>query len=161
MGIRKRKIQSNFLKIGEAFQWLSVGFTEANESPSAQTSSKRYIHQASSTQAITGYEWSSSFTADQIENDKVVEYIRNIGEMLLTGSDAETEYLIVDMDQHATGDGFRARKFKVAIQVDEFADEDGELTMSGSFLGQGDPIIGTVTITSGVATFTDGFTPKE
>ena len=135
MGIRKRKIQSNFLKINNVFQWLSVGFTEANESPSAQTSSKRYIHQASSTQAITGYEWSSSFTADQIENDKVVEHIRNIGEMLLTGVDAESEYLIVDMDRPALNSGYRARKFKVAIQVDEFSDEDGELTMSGSFLG--------------------------
>ena len=73
MGIRKRRIQANFLKIESEFKQMSVGFTELNESPSAQTSSKRYIHQASATQSISGYEWSSAFTADQIESNEVIE----------------------------------------------------------------------------------------
>ena len=159
MAIRKRRIQANFLEVNAAFKQLSVGFSELNESPSPQTSSKRYIHEASATQAITGYEWSSSFTADQIENEEVIEYIRTIGEMMKTGAEAETNYLIVDLDKPADGAGFRARKFKVAVQVDEFGDEDGELTISGTFLGMGDPIEGTVEINAGVATFTEGFTP--
>lgn len=155
MGIRKRRIQANFLKIESEFKQMSVGFTELNESPSAQTSSKRYIHQASATQSISGYEWSSAFTADQIESNEVIEYLRNIGETLATGSDAETEYLIVDMDKKGTAENsFVARKFEVAIQIDEFGDEDGELTISGSLLGKGDPVVGTATITNGVATFT-------
>ena len=161
MGIRKRRIQANFLEVNAAFKQLGVGFSELNESPSPQTSSKRYIHEASATQAITSYEWSSAFTADQIENEEVIEYIRSIGEMMKTGSDAETNYLIVDLDKPAAGGtGFRARKFKVAVQVDEFGDEDGELTISGTFLGIGDPIEGTVEINAGVATFTEGFVKK-
>lgn len=65
MSIRKRKVQANYLKVGEAFELLGTGFTELNESPSAQTSSKRYINQSSASQSVTGYEWSSSFNADQ------------------------------------------------------------------------------------------------
>lgn len=58
MAVRKRKIQANYLKIKEGFELLGTGFNELNESPSAQTTSKRYINQSSSTQSITGYELS-------------------------------------------------------------------------------------------------------
>jgi len=159
MAIRKRKIQANYMKIKEAFELLGTGFTELNESPSAQTTSKRYINQSSSSQSVTGYEWSSSFNTDQIVSDKAIEYIRDIGEMQKTGAETETEYLIVDLDKPATTEGsYRARQFKVAIAVDNFDDNDGELGISGSFLGQSDPVEGTFTVTT--KTFVTGFEPK-
>lgn len=159
MGIRKRKIQANYLKVKEAFELLGTGFTELNESPSAQTTSKRYINQSSSSQSVTGYEWGTSFNTDQIASDKAIEFIRDIGEMQKTGADTETEYLIVDLDKQGTAEGtFRARKFKVAIAVDSFDDNDGELGISGSFLGQSDPIEGTFTV--GTNEFAEGFKPK-
>lgn len=159
MSIRKRKVQANYLKVGEDFELLGTGFTELNESPSAQTTSKRYINQASATQSITGYEWTTSFNTDQIVSDKAIEYIREIGEMQKTGAEAETEYIIVDLDKPAETEGsYRARKIKVAIAVDSFDDNDGELGISGSFLGQSDPIEGTFTVSD--KTFTEGFTPK-
>ena len=159
MGIRKRKVQANYIKIGETFELLGTGFTELNESPSAQTASKRYINQSSSSQSITGYEWGTSFNADQIRSEKAIEHIRNIGEMQLTGADTETEYVIVDLDKEAQGKGYRARKFNIAIAVDSFDDNDGELGISGSFLGQSAPIEGTFDITS--KTFTEGFEAKS
>lgn len=159
MGIRKRSIQANYLKVNDIFELLGTGFTELNESPSAQTANKRYINQVSATQSITGYEWSTSFNTDQIASDKAIEYIRNIGEMLLTGADTETEYIIVDLDKKASEENkFRARKFKVAIAVDSFDDNDGELGISGTFLGQSDPIEGT--FDTSTKTFEEGFTKK-
>lgn len=159
MAIRKRIKQANYLKIGEAFEFLGFSFTNLTEKPSPQTTSKRYVGNASATQTISGYEWSTDFEGDQIISDKACEYIRNIGEMCSTGAEAESEYLIVDMDKEGTADDtYRARKFKVAIQVDEFGDNDGELQLSGSFLGQSDPIVGTFTKTTKI--FADGFTPK-
>lgn len=157
MSIRKRKIQANYLKVSTAFELLGAGFTELNESPSAQTTSKRYINQSSASQSVSGYEWATSFNADQIASEKAIEYIRNIGEMQLTGADSETEYIIVDLDKAAATAGYRARKFKVAIAVDSFDDNDGELGVSGSFLGISDPIVGTFDTTA--KTFTEGFTP--
>lgn len=160
MGIKKTNYQCRYLKIDGKFELLSVGFTELTESPSAQTTSKRYIHQSSAIQSVTGYEWSTSFNADQIKNEKAIEYIRDIGEMQKTGSDTETEYLVVDLDRPGTADKtYRARKFKVAIAVDSFDDNDGELGISGSFLGQSEPIEGTFDITS--ETFTEGFEAKS
>jgi len=155
--IRKRKIQANYLKVAEAFELLGTGFTELNESPSAQTSSKRYINQSSATQSVTGYEWGTSFNADQIVSENAIEHIRNIGEMQLTGGDTETEYVIVDLDQAALTLGFRARKFNVAVAVDSFEDNDGELGITGNFLGLSDPILGT--FDTALKTFTEGFVP--
>lgn len=157
MAVRKRKIQANYLKVTD-FELLGTGFTELNESPSAQTTSKRYINQSSASQSITGYEWSTSFNADQIVSEVAIEYIRDIGEMQKTGADTETEYIIVDLDKPAQTAGFRARKFMVAIAVDSFEDNDGELGITGSILGISDPILGTFDTTT--KTFTEGFTPK-
>lgn len=157
MAVRKRKIQANYLKVTE-FELLSTGFTELNESPSAQTTSKRYINQSSASQSITGYEWSTSFNADQIVSEVAIEYIRDIGEMQKTGADTETEYIIVDLDKPAQTSGYRARKFMVAIAVDSFEDNDGELGITGSILGISDPVLGTFDTTT--KTFTEGFEPK-
>jgi len=158
MAVRKRLIQANYLKIADAFEVLTTGFTELNESPSAQTTSKRYINQSSASQSVTGYEWSTSFNADQIVSEVAIEYIRDIGEMQKTGADTETEYIIVDLDKPAQTAGYRARKFMVAIAVDNFEDNDGELGITGSILGISDPILGTFDTTT--KTFTEGFTPK-
>ena len=159
MDIRKRKVQANYMKVGETFEVLGAGFTELNESPSAQTTSKRYINQSSASQSITGYEWSTSFNADQIVSEKAIEYIREIGEMQKTGEETETEYIIVDLDKEAQTAGYRARKFNIAIAVDSFDDNDGELGISGNFLGQSDPVEGT--FDTSAKTFKDGFTPKS
>lgn len=162
MGVRQRRIQANYLKVGTKYEFLGTGFSTLDEKPSPKTTSKRYINDASSSQSITSYEWSSDFEADQIQSDKAIEYIVSIGEMCKTGADAETEYLIVDLDKEAKTTGYRARKFKIAIQVDEFSNNDGELQCKGSFLGLGDPILGTVTIddVTKEATFAEGFEAK-
>ncbi|MBY6932284.1 hypothetical protein [Clostridium botulinum] len=163
MKIRQRRIEVDYLKIADKFEIMNVGFESMDEKPNAQTREKRYIGDASSSQSITSYKWQSDFSGDQIENEKVIEYITAIGKELKTGADAETEYIKVDMDKPGTTENsYYARKFKVAIQVSEFPNSDGELGLSGSFLGLGDPEIGTATIDvkTKELTFADGFTKK-
>jgi hypothetical protein len=149
MAIRKRKTVANYLKVNGAYELLGSGFTELNESFSPQTSSKRYINQASATQSISGYEWSTSFNADQIVSNVAIEYIRSIAELLKTGADTETEYVIVDLDKATGVEGeYYARKINVAIAVDSTDDNDGELGNSGNFLGQSDPVEGIFNVTT-------------
>ncbi|HFL3558436.1 TPA: hypothetical protein ACG3PI_003478 [Clostridioides difficile] len=143
-GVKQRRSIANYLKIEEAFYLMGAGFTELNESPSAQTTSKRYVNDKSATKGISGYDWQTAFTTDIIASEKAIEHICNIGKYQLTGSDAETEYIIVDLDEALSvseGD-YRARKFNIAIEVADFSDEDGEMTASGNLLGIGDPVAG-------------------
>lgn len=156
--VRKRRIQANYMKVGEDFELLGTGFTELNESPSAQTTSKRYINQASASQSITGYEWTTSFNTDMIKNEKAIEFIREIGELQKTGADTETEYIIVDLDEEDAQGKKRARKINIAVAVDSFDDNDGEMAISGSFIGQSDIVEGN--FDTSTKTFVEGFTPK-
>lgn len=157
MAVRQRRIEADYLKVSTAFEFLGAGFTSIDEKPNAQVTEKRYVNDASSSQSITSYKWQADFEGDQIESVAAIEFITKIGKELKTGADAESELIKVDMDNPAQTTGYYARKFKVAIQVDEFPNNDGELGLTGVFLGLGDPIIGT--FDTATKTFTEGFTP--
>ncbi len=165
-GVRKRKMEADYLNISADstpnFVFCGTGFTSLTETPSAQTSSKRYINMDSARQSVTGYEWSASFEADQIKSEEALWYIVDIARALKTGGDVETDFVQVDLDDPVTGEDntFVARKRTVAIAVSEFADNDGELGVNGDFLGVSDPVFGTFNTTT--KTFTEGtVTPAE
>lgn len=148
-GVRKRKMEADYLNIGtaqaEQYAFCGTGFSSLTETPSAQTSSKRYINMDSARQAVTGYEWSASFEADQIKSEEALEYVLKIGQELLTGGDVETDFVQVDLDDPVADaeNTFHARKRTVAIAVSEMPDNDGELGVNGDFLGVSDPVKGT------------------
>lgn len=159
MAIRQRRMEADYLKVGEDFEFLGAGFTAIDEKPNSQTKEVRYINDASSSTSVVGYKWQSDFTGDQIVNDKAIEFITNIGKELKTGGDCESEYIKVDLDKESNTSGsYYARKFKVAIQVSEFPNTDGDLGLSGVFLGLGDPVIGTFNTKE--KSFTEGFVAK-
>ena len=62
--------------------------------------------------------------------------------------------MIVDLDQPIADkeDTFHARKIDVAIEVSSFPNDDGEMGVSGNFLGQGDMIEGEFNTTTKVFT---------
>lgn len=159
MAIRQRRMEADYLKVGENFEFLGAGFTAIDEKPNSQVTEKRYINDASSSQSVTGYKWQADFSGDQIDSEKAIEYITTIGKELKTGGDCESEYIRVDLDKASTTDGgYYARKFKVAIQVSEFPNNDGELGLSGVFLALGDPVVGTFKTKE--KTFAEGFTAQ-
>lgn len=149
MGVKQRRKQANYLEVGTTpkYELMGAGFTDLNESPSAQTTSKRYVNDKSATKSITGYDWSTAYTTDQIRDQAVINHICEIGEKQLTGADAEANYCIVDLDKPVNSEGasntFAARQLKVAIEVASFGNEDGEMTAEGNLLGVGDIVIGT------------------
>ncbi|MDD3140852.1 MAG: hypothetical protein PHX08_18040 [Lachnospiraceae bacterium] len=149
--VRQRRMQSNYIDIGTEstpkFALMNAGFTDLNEEPGAQTSSKRYIGDKSTSKGITGYEWQAPYTTDQIRSEEAIKFICDIGELQKTGADAETDYVIVDMDQKVGSEDsaatYHARKIHVAVEVSSFGNEDGEMTAEGNLLGVGDVVEGT------------------
>ena len=125
---------------------MGTGFTELNEDPGAQTTSKKYINDKSSTSSITSYEGEHGFTADQIPSEKVIKDLVSIGKERKTGADAEREFVRVDLDEKADGDTtgtvFKARMFTVAAEISSFSDNDGELQVEGTLHDKGDPVMG-------------------
>ena len=112
MAIRQRRMEADYLKVGEDFEFLGSGFTAIDEKPNPQVTEKRYINDASSSQSVTGYKWQADFSGDQIDSEKAIEYITTIGKELKTGGDCESEYIRVDLDKPSNTDGgYYARKF--------------------------------------------------
>lgn len=150
--IKQRKSVANYLNVGvgtEEYALMAAGFTDLNETPAAQTASKKYVNDKSATKSILGYDWSTAYVTDQIRDEKAVDFICNIGEMQLVGSDCETDYVIVDLDKNGAVDGeFKARKFKVAIEVASFDNNDGQMGATGNLLGIGDITLGTFNVTT-------------
>lgn len=158
--VRQRRMQANYLNCAlveaAVFALLGVGAKTLDENPSAQTKSRKYVCDKSATKSISGYDWSTAFDIDQIREQEAINFIVNIGEKQLVGEDAETDYVIVDLDQKEgeSGTSYHARKFRVAIEVASFTNDDGEMGCTGNFLGKGDPVEGTFD------TSTKKFTPK-
>ena len=148
--IRQRRMQANYLNCSndgktKAFALSGVGAKTLDENPSAQTKGRKYVCDESATKSISGYDWNAAFDIDQIREQDAINFIVNIGENQLVGEDAETEYVVVDLDQKdaATDTSYHARKFNIAIEVASFTNDDGEMGCSGNFLGKGDPVEGT------------------
>lgn len=159
--VKQRRNISDYIGIAAGdkpeFALMGTGFTDLNDSPSAQTSSKKYINNKSATKGISGYDWSAPYTTDRILEDKAIDFICEIGEKELTGADAEADYVKVDLDKKvgASGTEYEARKRKVAVEVAEFTNNDGEMQASGNLLGITDWEFGKFDIT------TKAFTASE
>ena len=109
MGVKQRRGFADYLNIGkdasEKYVLMGAGYTKLDESPAAQTKSRRYVNDKSQTKSISGYDDSFPFEADQIIDEEAVEFIRDIGENRKTGAEAETDYVRVDLDKKVGDSG--------------------------------------------------------
>ena len=98
------------------------GFTGLDESPNAQTDSVAYISDTSTTTTVTGYETQFAFTADLIYSELAVAFIYDIGTRQLTGGEAETDYVRIEIFKGTVSPGvYPARKFRVAIELTDIS----------------------------------------
>ena len=70
--VKQRYQEAAYIEVGETYELAGTGFEKLDEEPGAQTSSKKYINDKSSTSSITSYEGTHPFTADQILSEKVI-----------------------------------------------------------------------------------------
>ena len=143
--IRQRPTEADYINTAPneetpVFALMGTGFTSLDENPAAQTRSRKYINQTSSSTSISGYAWTSAFAADQIPEQAAISYIKSISDNEQTGEDAETDYVKVDLDQTISNEEntYHARKRRVAVEVASNPNNDGELGISGNLLAVSD-----------------------
>lgn len=126
------------------YELMGTGFTQINSSPSAQTTSKRYVNQKSETQSIGSYAWTAPLEFDLIRSEKAVEFIADIGENEKTGVEAETMYVQVFLEKPVDQkqNTFEAKRRRVAVEISEFSDNEGEIQGSGNLLAKTDWVNG-------------------
>lgn len=139
------------------WQLMGTGFTSLNESPNAQTNTKKYVNEKSSTTSITQYQTEFPYETDLIASEAAITTLYNIARNHLTGSDAILEYVRVELWDPATENStteFKARKFSVANSVSDIEGDD-DIVMSGTLHAQGDPVDGKFNVSQKTFTATN------
>lgn len=132
-----------------SFALMGTGFTTLDENPGAQTSKKKYVNEASSSSSITRYETVFPFESDLIIQQEAVLALYNVGRNHCTGSNAEFQYVRVELWDKADNkeNEFAARLFTVSAEISSISGED-EIAVSGNLNATGDPINGTFNTTT-------------
>lgn len=141
---------ADWLNVGTTLvpEWalIGTGVNTLNENPNAQIDTKTYINDKAATSSIKSYQPQFPFDADLMTDQKAIMFIHKIGRNQLTGAAAETDYIKVDLyDPCVVGSTqfFKARKFKVSIEVSGAAGAGGETVVStGNLNTVGDVILG-------------------
>lgn len=146
--ILKRHQFADYLNVGTEdspeYVLMGTGFSTLDESPGAQTSKKKYVNEASSSSSIKSYETSFPFESDLIKEEAAIIALYNVGRNHYTGSDAEFEYVRVELWDAVEGNHneFAARKFIVSAEISNIKGED-EMQVSGNLNAVGDFVAGT------------------
>ena len=148
--VEQRYQQPDYLDVTGAsgtpqFELLGFGVTQLDNSPSAQPTSKRYVNQKSTTQRIGSYGWSAPLEFDLIRSEAALAFITDIGENEKTGAEAETLYVKVYLNKPVAEqqNKFEAKQRRVAVEIADFADNDGEIQGSGNLIAVSDWVNGT------------------
>lgn len=163
----KRPLIAHFLDTSQApnysaAEWARIGInvTEASTEYNPQSETEQDIVSDSASTEITGYQPSMPVSQQCTKGDPVFEMVTKLRRMRATLSDSHSWLLNVDL-WDKTGDGasatYAAEVQEVSVQIDTYGGAGGEApTQEYTLNFVGDPIPGTVTMTSGEPTFTAG-----
>ena len=146
--VLKRHHFADYLNVGTEenpdYVLMGTGFTTLDENPGAKTSKKKYVNEAASSSSITSYETVFPFESDLIIQQEAVLALYNVGRNHCTGSDAEFQYVRVELWDKVPDkqNEFAARLFTVSAEITSISGED-EIAVAGNLNAVGDPINGT------------------
>ena len=146
--VLKRHQFADYLNTGTAdspkFVLMGTGFKTLDENPGAKTESKKYVNEKASSKSVTAYETVFPFTSDFIKEQEAVLALYNVGRNHCTGSDAEFEYVRVELWDAADrkANEFAARKFVVSAEISGISGEN-DMEVSGNLNAVGDFVEGT------------------
>ncbi|WP_238860871.1 hypothetical protein [Clostridium sp. YIM B02569] len=135
--------------------FMGTGFNTLNEDVGAQVEGKTYIKDKNKSTTIKGYDTKFSYDLDLMYNDaddeekaeiEAVQELYFIGRNHAVGVEAERYYVRTELFLPAVPNStryFKARKFKVAVEVTNSQGAGGEtMTGAGNLNCVGDPVFG-------------------
>ena len=134
---------------------MGKGITGQTIAYNPATTSETYIHEDAATTTIDAYAPSINTPQTCYAGEPVFEYVDGLRRARAVGADAETDILLVYIYANEGSNAYAAEKCKAAIAIEEFGGDGGAPTsITYTISLNGDPEIGTATITDGAVTFT-------
>lgn len=129
--------------------------TTGSYSYEANETNETYIVDENATTTIDGYALSIDGEMKCILGDSVFDFINELRYKLATGSDAETEVLLIDKYDVDDSGAFKAQTFNCSISISSYGGDGGATPTIGFKINvNGTPTNGTVKMAAGVPTFT-------
>ena len=156
----KRSLFATFINTspGEGSEnWVRMGkgITSQNISYNPNVTTEQYIDEDNAYSSVDSYAPSLDGTQTCYKGEPVFEYIDGLRQNRAVGSALETEVLFVYMYTTGSGSSYKAEKNKCVIQLGDFGgDGGGNVTMTYTIGLNGDPELGTASVTAGKVTFT-------
>ena len=139
----------------EAYALMGMGFTSLDENPSAKIGTTAYISDRSASGVVTGYETTFPFNTQLIDDEAAINFIYDVARNQKAGSEAESDYVRVELFKEKDTKGYPARKFRVTVEVSSISGAGTEImTVAGNLHQVGNFVDGYFD------TETKAFTPK-
>lgn len=136
---------------------LGDGITSLTEEFNPESETKQYINQANGTTSIKSYTPSISVEKEYIKDDELQSWINKKIKLLPTGSEAQSDYIRINILEEQIDGAYPAVKRKCSYQFDNIGgDAGGELKNSMTLGGIGDGVQGTFNVKT--LTFTETVT---
>lgn len=131
------------------------GVSDSSIAYEANETTEQYIIDSAATTIVEGYGLGFDGPQKAIAGDPVFDFVDGLRYVLATGTDAETEVVLVDKYKENADHSFRAQKFKASVSVSSWGGAGGTTpTIEYKVNLNGTPVQGSATIVDGVMTFT-------
>ena len=136
---------------------LGVGITDYGQDMNPQTTTEKWIINKNATTTLDSFQIQADASQTCYYGDEVYDFVNNLRRTAGVGSKVVSHVLDIDLyDSTGSGSGttYSATEYECAVIVRSYA--KGETPkIEYTIHYNGDPKIGTVTITDGVPTFTE------
>ena len=148
-----------FMKVDENYERMK-GFTSLATNKNPKEYTRQYVDELFETTDIVGMSTSIDFAFDQFDGNPVHDYMVNIIDSEMVGTDASVEIMVVDFTKGDEIEGFAAKSRRYSLIPSTEGDSLDAYTYSGAFRVNGSTVNGTATTDDDwqTATFTEGET---
>lgn len=135
-----------------SYALLGTGITDYTLSFNPQTTTEKWIINKNATTSLDSYQIAGSVSQKAYFGDEVYDFVNGLRRSASVGGDNETD--IIDIDTYdATSNAYKAIKYACTVSVTSYGGE-ADVVIEYDINYNGDPIKGSVVITSGVPVFT-------
>lgn len=135
----------------ESWKIIGTGITDYGQSYNPQVETEKWIINKNATSSIESYQIQGEVSQKCYFGDPVYDFVNDLRRNAKVGSQCETQ--ILDIDTYdATDSSYKATKYNVSIAITSYAKGETPV-IEYTIYYNGDPIVGTATISSGTPTF--------
>lgn len=156
----KRSEFATFLNVAPGdtatYARMGKGITSQSISYNPATTSETYIHEDAATVSLDSYAPSINTPQTCYAGEPVFDFVDGLRRKRAVGADAETDIVLVYIyAKEAEANSYAAERCKCTISIEEFGgDGGGSTSITYTVSLNGDPELGTATITEGKLNFT-------